>query len=148
MRDRTAKNLSTLHRLLYASTRGRIGRGLVNNDMLLLTTTGRVTGKPHTIPLLYLKDGGDLVVIASWGGRPVNPQWYENLLADPRVIVQVRGSRWQAMASTATPERRAELWPQVLAAYNGYAQYQSRTDRGIPVVILSNERNDDVRQDR
>ena len=148
MRDRTAKNLSTLHRLLFRATRGRIGRRLVNNDMLLLTTTGRASGEPHTVPLLYLEDGDELIVIASWGGRPDNPQWYQNLVADPRVIVQIRGKRSSAFAETAPPGRRSRLWPRVLEAYDGYAQYQSKTDREIPVVILRYERNNDVRQNR
>jgi deazaflavin-dependent oxidoreductase (nitroreductase family) len=141
MRDRTAKNLSTLHTLFYRATRGLLGRRFVNNDMLLLTTTGRTTGKRHTVPLLYLQDGADLVVIASWGGRHTNPQWYENLLRDPRVQVQVRGQRWTATAVTAGAADRARLWPRVLTAYDGYQGYQSKTDREIPVVILSKERN-------
>ena len=139
MRDRTAKNLSTLHTLFYRATGGRVGRRLVNNDMLLLTTTGRRSGKDHTVPLLYLVDGEDLIVIASWGGRATNPQWYENLLAEPRVLVQVRGRRWPARAMTAPPEARERIWPLVLAAYDGYREYQLGTTREIPVVILRRE---------
>ena len=140
MRDRTAKHLSTLHRLLYAATRGRIGRRLVNNDMLLLSTIGRNTGETHTVPLLYLKDGDDIVVIASWGGRDNHPEWYLNLRANPRVSVQIDGRQKPAIAATADRQRRARLWPAVLAAYDGYSQYQSKTDREIPVVILSHDR--------
>ncbi len=136
MRDQTAKHLSTLHRLLFRATGGRIGRRLVNNDMLLLSTTGRHTGKDHTVPLLYLRDGGDLVVIASWGGRDVNPEWYLNLVAHPAAAVQINGTRFAVDAATADPARRARLWPEVLAAYDGYRQYQARTNREIPVVIL------------
>ncbi|MDH5373813.1 MAG: nitroreductase family deazaflavin-dependent oxidoreductase, partial [Acidimicrobiia bacterium] len=84
MRDRTAKHLSTLHTLLYRSTGGRIGRRLVDNDMLLLTTIGHATGQPHTVPLLYLDSGDALIVIASWGGRPQHPHWYQNLLRQPK----------------------------------------------------------------
>ena len=141
MRDSTAKHLSTLHTLLYRLTGGRVGRRLVSNDMLLLTTRGRASGRTHTVPLLYLEDGADLVVIASWGGREANPDWYQNLLADPRVKVQVRERQWWAEAGTADPERRARLWPQVLAAHDGYREYQSRTNREIPVVILTYEGN-------
>jgi len=137
MRDRTAKNLSTLHTGLYRLTRGRIGRRLVNNDMLLLSTTGRVSGKTHTVPLLYLQDGDDLVVIASWGGRDDHPQWYLNLVADPQAVAQTDGARFPVEARTADAARRARLWPQVLAAYDGYRQYQDKTDREIPIVILS-----------
>ena len=137
MRDRTAKNLSTLHALLYRATHGVIGRRLVNNDMLLLTTVGRRTGKPHTIPLLYLWDGDDLAIVASWGGRDNHPEWYLNLVTEPAVEVQVLGNRMQMSARTASPAERARLWPQVLNAYNGYATYQSRTDREIPIVLLT-----------
>ena len=136
MRDRTAKNLSTLHTALFRFTRGRIGRRLVNNDMLLLSTTGRVTGKTHTVPLLYLREGNDLVVIASWGGRDSHPQWYANLMSDPTASVQLAGHRFPVHARTADARQRERLWPQVLAAYDGYREYQSRTDREIPVVVL------------
>lgn len=137
MHDRTAKHLSTLHTALYRLTRGRIGRRLVDNDILLLSTTGRRTGRTHTVPLLYLRDGHDFVVIASWGGRDRHPEWYLNLLAEPRAIAQLNGQRTAVNATTATPERRNRLWPEVLAAYDGYQTYQSRTERQIPVVILS-----------
>lgn len=139
MRDRTAKNLSTLHTLLFRATSGRIGRRLVNNDMLLLSTRGRVTGKTHTVPLLYLRDGKDLVVIASWGGRDQHPEWYLNLMENPVGATQINGTRVRVRATTADSGQRRRLWPQVLAAYDGYSEYQSRTDREIPVVILSQE---------
>ncbi len=148
MRDRTAKNLSTLHTFMYRLTRGQIGRRLVDNDMLLLSTTGRSTGRTHTVPLLYLRDDADLVVVASWGGRSNNPEWYLNLLANPVAAVQINGERFEARSATADPARRARLWPRILSAYDGYHTYQSRTDREIPVVILSYGRNQHVRQDR
>ena len=100
MRDRTAKNLSALHVFLYRVSGGRVGRRLVDNDMLLLTTVGRKSGKPHTVPLLYLTDGDALVVIASWGGRPHHPDWYVNLQARPDATVQVLGRRWKVRADT------------------------------------------------
>jgi len=136
MYDRTAKYLSTLHQVLYRGTRGIVGRRLVGNDMCLLSTTGRWSGQVHTVPLLYLRDGERLVVIASWGGRDHHPDWYVNLLADSRAVVQVLGDRWAVEAETADSDRRALWWPRVLAAYDGYATYESRTDREIPVVFL------------
>ncbi len=136
MRDGTAKHLSTLHTLLYRATRGVIGRRLVSNDMLLLTTVGRRTARAHTVPLLYLRDEDRLAVVASWGGRNGHPHWYLNLVAEPRVRVQVRGRRMEMTARTASPEQRDRLWPQAVAAYDGYATYQGRTDREIPIVIL------------
>lgn len=104
--------------------------------MLLLTTRGHVSGRAHTVPLLYLRDGRALVVIASYGGRPDPPTWYRNLAADPRVVVQVRHRRRDMTARTAGPSERAVWWPRVVAAYEKYATYQSRTDREIPVVLL------------
>ncbi|WP_026874692.1 nitroreductase family deazaflavin-dependent oxidoreductase [Jiangella gansuensis] len=136
MRDITARRLSRLHIALYRASRGLLGRRLVRNDMLLLTTTGSRTGRRHTVPLLYLHDDEKLVVIASWGGRPRHPQWYTNLVANPQVTVQVRSSRWRARARTASPDERAVWWPRVLAAYKGYRLYESNTDRVIPVVFL------------
>jgi F420H(2)-dependent quinone reductase len=136
MRDATARRLSRLHIFLYRLTRGLIGHRLVKNDMLLLTTRGRKTGKPHRVPLLYLRDDGTPVVIASWGGRPYHPQWYQNLQADPRAEVQIRSRKMRVHARTATPEERTVWWPKVLAAYHGYRKYQSNTDRVIPVVFL------------
>ena len=136
VRDSTARRLSRLHALLYRLTGGVVGRRLVRNDMLLLTTRGFATGKPHTVPLLYLHDSDALVVIASWGGRPDNPDWYRNLAREPRATVHVRRKRWAVRARTATVRERALWWPRIVAAYPGYRTYQSRTDRVIPVVFL------------
>jgi F420H(2)-dependent quinone reductase len=139
VRDNTARRLSRLHIFVYRLTRGVIGRRLVRNDMLLLTTRGRKTGKPHTVPLLYLLDDETPVVIASWGGRPNHPQWYQNLEAHPKAEVQVRSKKWRVRARTASPEEREQWWPKVLAAYHGYRVYESNTDRVIPVVFLESD---------
>jgi F420H(2)-dependent quinone reductase len=136
MKDPSVRRWSRFHTRLYRVTNGVIGRRLVANDMLLLTTTGHRTGKAHTVPLLYLKDGKSLVVIASYGGRPDNPTWYDNLVAQPEVTVQIDGSGKRMKARTASQEERAEWWPRIEAAYDGYAVYQSRTEREIPVVFL------------
>src|SRR5690606_13377135 len=104
--------------------------------MLLLTTTGARTGRPHTVPLLCLRDGDTLVVIASYGGRPDHPQWYRNLAANPEGIVQVRSRRWRVRARTADPAEREQWWPRILAAYHKYRIYQSNISRTIPVVFL------------
>ncbi|MGD2043824.1 MAG: nitroreductase/quinone reductase family protein, partial [Acidimicrobiia bacterium] len=101
MRDSSVKRWSAIHTTVYRLTRGVIGRRLVDNDMLLLTTKGHVSGDPHTVPLLYLRDGESLVVIASYGGRAQHPTWYRNLVANPRVEVQVNGSRLQMRARTS-----------------------------------------------
>lgn len=130
------RRLSRLHRVLYRLSNGRVGRRLVDNDMLLLTTKGRRTGRRHTVPLLYLTDGDQLAVIASYGGRPHHPDWYLNLVANPEVEVQLLGSKHSLRARTANPGERESWWPRVVSAYDGYAVYQSRTDREIPIVLL------------
>ena len=136
MRDPTVKRMSSLHRALYRMTGGVIGRRLVDNDILLLTTRGRGTGSEHTVPLLYLRDRERLVVIASYGGRDRHPEWYLNLVADPSVTAQLGGERLSLQARTATAAEREIWWPQVVAAYSDYAVYQGGTDRQIPVVML------------
>jgi len=128
--------LSTLHTTLYRATRGMIGRRLVNNDMLLLTTTGVATGDLHTVPLLYLSDGQRLIVIASYGGRPSHPQWYRNLLEEPSASAQILGDTRDVVATTMTAAERDLWWPRIVEAYGDYAVYQSRTERKIPVVWL------------
>lgn len=136
MRDGTVRLLSRLHTALYRLTSGMIGRRLVDNDMLLLTTIGRRTGAAHTVPLLYLEDDDRYVVFASWGGRDRHPEWYLNLLTDPQGVVQVRGRRRPVTSTIATASERERLWARAESAYSGYADYQNRTDRQIPVVIL------------
>lgn len=137
MRDTTARRLSAIHKVLYRATAGLVGRRLVNNDMLLLTTVGRRSGRRHTIPLLYLVQDPHLYVIASWGGRDQHPEWYLNLLEEPNVDVQVDGRRFRATARPLGEPERTHWWQRAVAAYDGYATYQSRTERLIPVVSLT-----------
>lgn len=136
MRDGTVKRLSSLHALLYRTTNGRVGKRLVDNDMLLLTTIGRHTGTPHTVPLLYLRDGERLIIIASYGGRPDHPEWYRNLDKHPQASVQILGGRMDVKAETMADSEQSEWWPKIVDAYGDYAVYQSRTDRRIPVIWL------------
>jgi deazaflavin-dependent oxidoreductase (nitroreductase family) len=128
--------MSSLHRVLYRMTGGLLGRRLVDNDILLLTTRGRRTGREHTVPLLYLRDGDRLVVIASYGGRDRHPEWYLNLLDEPSVTVQRGGQRRAYRGRAATEKEWETWWPHVVSAYSDYAVYQSRTDRQIPVIML------------
>ena len=122
--------------MLYQATNGVLGRRLAGNDMLLLTTRGRLTGEPHTVPLLYLRDGDRFLVIASYGGRDRHPEWYLNLLADPSVTARVADRKVVLTARTASSAEREEWWPRVVASYGEYAVYQTRTEREIPIVIL------------
>jgi deazaflavin-dependent oxidoreductase (nitroreductase family) len=104
---------------------------------LLLTHTGRRSGRRFETPLLYLEDGPDLVVVASQGGLPKNPQWYANLVAHPDTTVSLKGERDRPVrARTATPGERAALWPRLVELYADFAKYQRWADREIPVVVL------------
>ena len=108
--------------------------------VLLLTTRGRRSGRRRTVPLTYLRDGDDLVLIASYGGSPRHPAWFLNLAADPEVEVRIGRGRRRMKARRATPDERARLWPKVVETYDGYAAYQRRTTREIPLVFLSASR--------
>ncbi|MFV1999629.1 MAG: nitroreductase family deazaflavin-dependent oxidoreductase [Acidimicrobiia bacterium] len=136
MKDASVKLFSLLHTTLYRATGGAIGRRLVNNDMLLLTTSGRSTGARHTVPLLYLREGERFVVIASYGGRPHHPEWYLNLLTQPDAMVQTERTTTPVIATTMSTADRDIWWPRIVTAYADYANYQSRTERQIPVVWL------------
>jgi len=103
---------------------------------LLLTSTGRTTGKPRTRPLIYRKIGGNYVIVASKGGAPDNPMWYRNLLSNPDCEIQVIRDHIKCRARTAVGAERAELWPQMVDLLPQYAEYQSKTDREIPVIVL------------
>jgi deazaflavin-dependent oxidoreductase (nitroreductase family) len=111
------------------------GTGLV--PTLLLTTTGRKSGRELTMPLIFGRHGGDYVVVASKGGAPEHPAWYLNLAAHPQVRVQVKGEVFAARARTASRQERAALWPLMVQIYGPYEQYQQSTDREIPVVLLT-----------
>lgn len=116
----------------------RIGAGWKKPvPTLLLDHVGRKSGTTFTTPLLYLEDGPDLVIVASQGGLPKNPQWYPNLMAHPDTTVRVRkeGVR-RVRARTAEPAERAELWPRLVELYADFAKYARWTDREIPVVVL------------
>lgn len=103
---------------------------------LLLTTTGRRSGRPRTLPLIYTEADGGYVVIASKGGAPEHPAWYRNLQARPEAEVQVADRRFHARARDARGEERARLWRRMAEIYPPYDEYQARTDREIPVVVL------------
>jgi len=110
------------------------GTGLV--PTLLLTTVGRKSGRVLTLPLIFGRSGADYVVVASKGGAPTHPAWYLNLQANPEVKVQVKAEKFTARAHTADAPERAALWPKMVEIYGPYAQYQAKTDRQIPVVVL------------
>lgn len=110
------------------------GSGMI--PTLLLTTIGRKSGKAITLPLIYGEADGACVIVASKGGAPEHPAWYLNLQAQPEVEVQVRDRRFRARARTAAGAERERLWQQLVAIYAPYTDYQKRTEREIPVVVL------------
>jgi F420H(2)-dependent quinone reductase len=126
----------TLHGALYRLSGGRIGARVAGLPVLLLTTTGRSTGRPRTVPLGYYDDGDALVVVGSKGGAPRHPAWYLNLEANPEVEVQIGREHRRLRARRASPEEAERLWPAILARAPGYARYRARTRREIPLVLL------------
>jgi deazaflavin-dependent oxidoreductase (nitroreductase family) len=120
----------------YLETDGAEGHEWRGTTVLLLTTTGRRTGQTRTTPLIYRRHGDDYAVVASKGGAPQHPAWYLNLSADPNVTVQVRGDRFKATARTASTQERPEFWRLMTESWPPYDEYQRKTDREIPVVVL------------
>jgi deazaflavin-dependent oxidoreductase (nitroreductase family) len=120
----------------YIETDGAEGHDWQGTTTLLLTTTGRKSGRRHTTPLIYQQNDGDYLVVASKGGADQPPEWYLNLRADPQVEVQVLADRFTARARTATPEEKPALWQTMTAVWPAYDDYQKKTTREIPVVIL------------
>jgi len=125
------------HRMLLQSPLGPLLSSSPFGQLLVLQTTGRRSGQPRQTPLSYTQDGDSYIVIASDGGSPHDPDWYLNLQADPDVEVDIRGHRSRVRAETVTGVDRDRLWQQSVRSYAGYAGYQARADRQIPVVRLS-----------
>ena len=120
----------------YVDSNGEDGHDWNGTKTLLLTTIGRKSGKAYRTPLIYGQDGDRYVVVASKGGYPTHPQWYENLTANPEVRVQVGGDVFRARARTAGADERQRLWELMLERWPAYDEYQEKTDREIPVVVL------------
>jgi deazaflavin-dependent oxidoreductase (nitroreductase family) len=121
----------------YRETGGRVGHiWKEGSTVLLLTTNGRKTGRPGTTPLIYARDGDDYVIVASQGGAPEHPGWYRNLVKTPEVEVQVEDDVFAARARTAEGDERERLWAKANEIWPHYEEYQQRTDRTIPVVVL------------
>jgi len=126
-----------IHTTIYRLTGGRVGASIGGMRMLILTTTGRRSGKAHEVPLGYLIDGDSYVVIASYGGSARNPDWYLNLVSEPRAFVQVKGHKTAVTAQMADRVDRERLWAQLVAKAPVYQKYQDRTTRQIPMVLLT-----------
>lgn len=144
MSDKTLPGWISEHLQRYLASDGADGHlwdasaagGHRETPTLLLTTTGRRSGKALTLPLIYGKSSSGYVIVASKGGAPEHPAWYLNLQAQPEVDVQVIAKKFRARSRTATGEERAQLWRQLVEIYPPYTDYQEKTDREIPVVVL------------
>jgi deazaflavin-dependent oxidoreductase (nitroreductase family) len=131
------RRLMDAHTLMYRLTGGRIGHRIPGlAPMLLLDHVGAKSGTPRTTPLLYVEDPPNAVIVASKGGFPKHPAWFHNLRANPDTTIQIGPERRRVRARVAAPQERERLWPMAVAAYSGYTDYQERTDREIPLVIL------------
>ena len=134
----TVQWMTGMNNVAYRLSGGRVAGHIPSGaPICLLTTTGRRSSRLRTVPLVYVPDGDDLVVVASRGGMGSHPAWYLNLLADPGAAVQVGAATRRVRARDAGEAERERLWPTLTAAYPHFDAYQLRTLRRIPVVILS-----------
>jgi F420H(2)-dependent quinone reductase len=131
------KLMSVANTFVFRATGGRLGAKFMGGAPVgLLTTTGRRSGRERTTPLIYLRDGERIVLVASQGGMPRNPLWYDNLVAAAAVRFRTPEGERRYRARTADAAEKAALWPRLVAIYRDYDDYQKRTDREIPVVVL------------
>jgi F420H(2)-dependent quinone reductase len=129
------KWMSRANSWLYKASDGKFGGTFQKRPVALLTTTGRKTGQPRISPLLYLREDDRVILVASQGGREKNPMWYLNLKANPEVSVQIKDEVLQLKAREASEDERAEYWPKLVEMYPSFDDYQSWSDRTIPIVI-------------
>ena len=125
------------HVRVYRETAGEHGYHWRGTTILLLTTQGRTSGESRTTPLIHRADGDRWVVVASKGGAPAHPSWFENLQANPEATIEVRGEKMPVRATTAEGEERSRLWALMTEVWPAYNDYQAKTDREIPVVVLT-----------
>lgn len=130
------KQFGKVHKVLYRMTGSRVFANLGGMPNLLLTATGRRSGKPRTVPLLYVETDEGYAIVASFAGAPQHPAWYRNLQAHPQATVQIEERVIPVIASTATAEEKQSLWPRFTAIYPAYDSYESATARDIPIVLL------------
>ena len=121
----------------FRANDGKVGGQFASRSLLLLHTTGAKSGQLRINPLAYTTDGDHLVVIASKGGAPTNPDWYYNILANPLVMVEVGAEQFQARATIAAEPERTRLFDQMATVMPGFAEYQRNTSRILPVIVLT-----------
>jgi F420H(2)-dependent quinone reductase len=127
---------SGAHAGVYRATGGKLFGRMGKSPILLLNTVGRKTGRKRTSPLLYVMDGEDFVVIASKGGAPTHPAWYLNLIANPEATVEIGDREVRVEAEVADPEDKPRLWQKMVEMYPTYDDYQRKTEREIPLLVL------------
>jgi deazaflavin-dependent oxidoreductase (nitroreductase family) len=120
----------------FRANDGKTSGPFAEAPLLLLTTTGAKTGKERVIPIVYTRDGDRLVIAASKGGAPTNPDWFRNLSANPQVTIELPGEKFRARATVADRVERDRLYAAHAEAMPGFAQYEQKTDRVIPIVVL------------
>ncbi len=135
--DPALRQLMGAHATIYRATNGLVGHQVPGlPPMLILDHVGAKSGVERRSPLVYLRDGDDVVIVASKGGSPRNPAWFHNLKANPETTVQIGSERRRVRARIANSEERERLWPKVVDTFGGYQGYQERTEREIPLIIL------------
>ena len=130
------KLLTVTHLFLYRATRGLVGNRITGMPVMLLTTIGSRTGKARTIPITYVRSGDNYVLTASNGGSDKNPSWFINIQRNPEAYIRLGGKKMKAYAAMADGATRTLLWAQLISSAPWYANYQKRTKRQIPMVIL------------
>jgi deazaflavin-dependent oxidoreductase (nitroreductase family) len=138
LQPKTIRLIGHLHTWVWKITGGKLGDAFGGAPLLLLTTQGRKSGRQRTTPVLYLEDGDDVIVVASFGGNDANPAWYLNLLSNPQADIVIKGKRRHLIAHEVSTEEKQRIWPRLTALYPNFAIYQQRTRRDIPVLKLSN----------
>jgi deazaflavin-dependent oxidoreductase (nitroreductase family) len=137
IKDQLSRSVTTIHRTVFIASNGRVGGRALGMPVVLLTTTGRTSGKPRqtmlTSPLML---GEKVMLVASNGGDDREPSWCQNLRRTPAVELTIEGANRRMVAHIAEGDERAALWPQITAAHANYAGYQRKTDRELPVVVL------------
>jgi deazaflavin-dependent oxidoreductase (nitroreductase family) len=137
LKDSVMRVVTRFHRTVFKATRGRFAGRLAGMPVVMLTTIGRKSGQPRTTMLTSpVQDGDSIVIVASYGGDDRHPKWFLNLRDNPDVEVTGLGRNQRMRARIASPAEKEKLWPRVTTAYKGYAGYQTKTDRDIPLVIL------------
>jgi deazaflavin-dependent oxidoreductase (nitroreductase family) len=127
---------NSVHVTLYEKTRGRMGTRMLGNQVGILTTAKRPGREPYSVPLFTFRDGGDVIIVASYRGSAEHPAWYRNLLANPDAVIQIGNQAWPVQAKVMDPAERAVWWERVVNGFKGYAEYQRRTSQELPIVRL------------